>query len=183
VRVTVLGVARSRAGRALEVAVNEIPVTLIGNVVTDVSGTTTPSGAEVAWFRLASTPRRYDRATGRWIDGDTSYVRVSCWRLLARNVVASLSKGDPVVVTGRLRVREWVKDDRRGIAVEIDASAVGHDLARGISRFVRPARPVALPVGPERDAVEAATVDADRDERLDRDVELPARRVGEAPAA
>ena len=135
---------------------NEIPVTLVGNVVTDVAGTTTPGGAEVAWFRLASTPRRYDRAAGRWIDGDTSYVRVSCWRGLARNVVASLTKGDPVVVTGRLRVREWEREDRRGVAVEVDASAVGHDLSRGVTAFTRPARRADLPDGPEREAVEAA---------------------------
>ena len=136
---------------------NEIPVTLVGNVVTDVGGTTTEGGAELAWFRLASTPRRFDRASGRWVDGDTSYVRVSCWRQLARNVVASVHKGDPVVVTGRLRVREWERDDRRGVAVEVDAAAVGHDLARGVSAFRRPPRPTTLPDGPEREAVERAT--------------------------
>jgi len=136
--------------------VNEIPVTLVGNVVTDVSGALTPGGAEVAWFRLASTPRRYDRASARWVDGDTSYVRVSCWRALARNVVVSLSKGDPVVVTGRLRVREWEREDRRGIAVEVDASAVGHDLSRGVSAFTRPHRPAELPEGPEKQALDAA---------------------------
>ena len=135
---------------------NDIPVTLVGNVVTDVSGSTTPGGAEIAWFRLASTPRRYDRPTGRWVDGDTSYVRVSCWRQLARNVVVSIAKGDPVIVTGRLRVREWERDDRKGIAVEVDASAVGHDLSRGVSRFLRPPRTTTLPDGPERAAVEAA---------------------------
>ena len=140
---------------------NEIPVTLVGNVVTDVSGALTPGGAEVAWFRLASTPRRYDRSSGRWVDGDTSYVRVSCWRGLARNVVASLSKGDPVVVTGRLRVREWEREDRRGIAVEVDASAVGHDLARGVSAFRRPPRPVDLPEGPEKRAIAAASASSD----------------------
>ena len=136
---------------------NEIPVTLVGNVVTDVSAATTAGGAEVAWFRLALTPRRFDRATARWVDGETSYVRVSCWRGLARNVVASITKGDPVVVTGRLRVREWEREERRGIAVEVDASAVGHDLSRGVSAFRRPPRPVALPDGPEKAAVEAAT--------------------------
>ena len=136
---------------------NEIPVTLVGNVVTDVGATTTPGGAELAWFRLASTPRHYDRALGRWVDGDTSYVRVSCWRHLARNVVVSVRKGDPVVVTGRLRVREWAREDRKGVAVEVDASAIGHDLSRGVSRFDRPARPAALPDGPEKAAVVAAT--------------------------
>jgi single-strand DNA-binding protein len=136
--------------------VNEIPVTLVGNVVTDVSGTTVASGSELAWFRMASTSRRYDRALGRWVDGETSYVRVSCWRQLARNVVASLTKGDPVVVTGRLRVRQWERDDRRGIQVEVDASAVGHDLSRGVSAFTRPARAAVIPEGAERAALDAA---------------------------
>ena len=143
---------------------NEIPVTLVGNVVTDVAGTTTQSGAEVAWFRLASTPRHFDRASSRWVDGDTSYVRVSCWRLLARNVVASITKGDPVVVAGRLRVREWERDGKRGISVEVDASAVGHDLSRGISAFSRPARSAVLPDGPEKDALLAAQAATDPDQ-------------------
>jgi single-strand DNA-binding protein len=136
--------------------VNDIPVTLVGNVVTDVSGATTSSGAEVAWFRMASTPRRYDRASGRWVDGETSYLRVSCWRSLARNVVGSLHKGDPVIVTGKLRVREWERDDRRGVAVEIDATSIGHDLARGMTSFRRPPRPASLPEGAAKAAVDEA---------------------------
>jgi single-strand DNA-binding protein len=151
--------------------VNEIPVTLIGNVVTDITASTTPGGAELAAFRMASTPRNYDRESGRWNDGPTSYVRVSCWRGLARNVVISLTKGDPVVVTGKLRVREWERDGKRGIAVEVDASAVGHDLTRGITRFSRPNRPVSLPEGPEKEALDrlsreaAALSDGDGDAR------------------
>jgi single-strand DNA-binding protein len=135
---------------------NEIPVTLVGNVVTDLSARVTPSGSEVASFRFASTARRYDRELGRWVDGSTSYVTVSCWRQLARNVVASVTKGDPLVVTGRLRVRSWERDDKRGVSVEVEASSVGHDLARGVTRFTRPQRPGVRPDGPERQAVEAA---------------------------
>jgi single-strand DNA-binding protein len=136
--------------------VNEIPVTLVGNVVTDLTARTLPGGAEVVTFRFASTDRRFDRSTGRWVDGNTSNVQVSCWRQLARNVVASVSKGDPLLVTGRLRVRAWERDDRRGITVEVDASAVGHDLARGVTRFHRPHRPAVLPDGPERRALDDA---------------------------
>jgi single-strand DNA-binding protein len=124
---------------------NETSVTLVGNVVTDVSTGSTPNGIEFSAFRLATTTRRFDRGIGQWIDGDTSYVRVTCWRRLGRNVVESLGKGDPVVVTGVLKVREWANDDRKGVSVEIDAASVGHDLARGTSRFTRAAKRESAP--------------------------------------
>ena len=117
--------------------VNDIEVTVVGNVVTDVRHVVTNRGIPVASFRLASTSRRFDRESGRWVDGDVTFFTINCWRQLADNVGASLTKGQPVVVIGRLRTRDWERGDKRGTSVEIDALAVGHDLCRGISQFER----------------------------------------------
>lgn len=116
---------------------NEIPLTVVGTVVRDISFSTTKSGANFASFRLACNNRRWNRVSNAWEDGDTTFLNVTCWRLLAQNVLASVRKGDPVVVTGRLRVREWSNEERNGISVDLEATAVGHDLARGRSSFER----------------------------------------------
>ncbi|WP_281278591.1 single-stranded DNA-binding protein [Streptomyces tateyamensis] len=108
---------------------------MIGNVASPVNYAQTSSGVPTANFRLATTERRYDRARGEWVDGDTNWVTVIAWRRLATNVVSSLSKGEPVVVSGRLRVREWEDEGKRRTAVEVDARVVGHDLGRGTSAF------------------------------------------------
>ncbi|HEU4347318.1 MAG TPA: single-stranded DNA-binding protein [Actinoplanes sp.] len=116
----------------------------------------------VASFRLASTARRFDREAGRWVDGDSLRLRVNCWRKLAENVCASVNVGDPVVVTGRVFSRDWTDADGNGhLSYEMEAVAIGHDLARGKARFFRN-RPTALDAteGPEADGVvrgEAAT--------------------------
>lgn len=114
---------------------NETLVTIVGNVASVVSYAQTTGGVPVANFRLAATERRYDRAVGDWVDGDTHWVTVVAWRWLATNLVSSLSKGDPVVVSGRLRIREWDEGGGRRCGVEIDARSVGHDLNRGTSAF------------------------------------------------
>ncbi|WP_033824836.1 single-stranded DNA-binding protein, partial [Kitasatospora sp. MBT63] len=110
---------------------NETLVTMVGNVASVVSYAQTAAGVPVANFRMAATERRFDRGSGDWVDGDTSWVTVVAWRWLATNLVSSVSKGDPVVVSGRLRVREWEDEERRRAVVEIDARVVGHDLSRG----------------------------------------------------
>ncbi|WP_395656193.1 single-stranded DNA-binding protein [Nocardioides sp.] len=99
----------------------------------------------VASFRLACTPRRFNRRTETWSDGATQWFTVTCWRGLADNVARSLRRGDPVVVQGRLDLRKYVNgDDVEVESLEIDATAVGHDLSRGTSRFTRtPREPVA----------------------------------------
>ena len=117
--------------------VNDIDVTVVGNVVSDVRHLLTQSGVPVASFRLASTSRRFDREQGRWVDGDVTFFTVNCWRGLADNVAASMGKGDPVMVIGRLRTRDWERGDKRGMSVEIEAASVGHDLCRGVSTFDR----------------------------------------------
>jgi len=114
---------------------NETLVTMVGNVASTVTYTQTAGGVPVANFRMATTERRYDRGKGDWVDGDTTWVTVVAWRWLATNLVSSVNKGDPVVVSGRLRVREWGEEDKRRTVVEIDARSVGHDLSRGTSAF------------------------------------------------
>lgn len=89
-------------------------------------------GAVVTDFRVASTPRLQDKATGAWSDGETMWFGVSCWRALAENVAASISKGDKVVVSGRLKVSTWTTEAgevRSGL--EIISPTVGFDLSRG----------------------------------------------------
>ncbi|MFB7614859.1 single-stranded DNA-binding protein [Kitasatospora sp. NPDC056181] len=114
---------------------NGTQVTVIGNVATEVSYARTPAGVPVANFRLASTERRYDRQKEGWVDGETQWVTVTAWRALAGHLIDSLTKGDPVVVSGRLRVREWTDGEARRSRVEIEARSIGHDLSRGTTAF------------------------------------------------
>ena len=89
-------------------------------------------------FRIASTARRYDRETGRWTDGNSLRVRVTAWRRLAEGVASSVTVGDPIVVYGRIYTRDWVDDDNNNrVSYEMEAFAIGHDLARGRARFYR----------------------------------------------
>ena len=95
----------------------------------------------VASFRLACTPRRFNRRTETWSDGLTQWYTVNVWRALAHNCAASLRRGDPVVVHGRLETRTYVNGDNvEVLAFEIDAIHVGHDLSRGTSQFTRTQR-------------------------------------------
>jgi single-strand DNA-binding protein len=119
---------------------NETMISISGNVATDLRFARSDRGTSRVSFRLASTPRRYDRSQGGWVDGRTTYVTVVCWRSLAENVAASVHKGDPVLVFGRLRVEAWERDGRSGTTVEVDAQTVGHDLTRGTSAFRRARR-------------------------------------------
>ncbi|SCE95023.1 single-strand DNA-binding protein [Micromonospora haikouensis] len=114
-------------------------VTVVGNVLTAPEWRrTTQSGTLVANFKVASTARRLDRGSGRWVDGNSLRVRVNCWRKLAEGVAASVMVGDPVVVAGRLYTRDWTDDAGNHRTVyELEAVAVGHDLSRGRGRFLR----------------------------------------------
>ncbi|WP_200215063.1 single-stranded DNA-binding protein [Micromonospora coerulea] len=114
-------------------------VTVVGNVLTAPEWRrTTQSNTLVANFKVASTARRLDRDSGRWVDGNSLRVRVNCWRKLAEGVAASVMVGDPVVVVGRLYTRDWT-DDAGNLRTlyELEAVAVGHDLSRGRGRFLR----------------------------------------------
>ena len=119
---------------------SETMVTVVGNVATAPVFRELPSGS-VARFRLAATARHRDRSTGEWADGHTNFFTVWAWRGLGTNVAASLSVGDPVIVQGRLKVRnEERAGGRQWMSADVDAVVVGHDLARGTSAFRRAPR-------------------------------------------
>ena len=113
------------------------PITIVGNVVDDVANKPTMSGLSRTSFRVASTQRRKDSSTGQWIDGHKFFVNVTFWREAAENVALSLKKGDPVVVTGRIFSRQYVKDEANHVAYEVEPEAIGHDLSRGTSSFTK----------------------------------------------
>jgi single-strand DNA-binding protein len=118
---------------------NETNATIVGNIATDLRSSRSKDGVPITTFRIASTTRRFERGKG-WADVDTLFVTVVCWRQLAENVALSFGKGDPVIVTGRLRMRQWTADDgRAGTAFELEAHNAGHDLIRGVSSFARSA--------------------------------------------
>lgn len=114
-------------------------LTVQGNLVADPVARTTAGGATVVGFRIASSGRRFDREAREFRDGDPLFITVSCWRALGANALASLRKGDSVVVLGRLTFRTY--DDKSGIrrsVHEIDAIALGPDLARCAADLRRP---------------------------------------------
>ena len=119
---------------------NESMVTFQGWLGADVK-TRSAAGALVASFRVASTPRRYHRSTQEWSDGPTQWFTVNAWRALGDHCAASLRRGDPVVVHGRLTQSTWVNSDGVEVtSLEVDATFVGHDLNRGRTAFTRERR-------------------------------------------
>lgn len=120
---------------------NDTTITVQGNILTDITMRTTKGGHDVASFRLASTPRRFDKSQNQWVDGQPSFFSVSCWRHLARNVHSSLAKGMPVIVHGRMSQRPYDREVQgeliRSYSLELDARLVGPDLNRGVTQFAR----------------------------------------------
>jgi single-strand DNA-binding protein len=149
-------------------------VTLVGNLLTAPEWRrTTNTGSLVAHFRVASTARRMDRASGKWVDGNSLRVRVTCWRKLAEGAASSLMTGDPVIVVGRMYTRDWTDGEgQHRTLYELEAVAVGHDLSRGRARFVRN-RPGATSA--IEDAEAEAVVNGEPTEPVPDD-EAPARR-------
>jgi single-strand DNA-binding protein len=112
-------------------------ITLTGIVASTPRSLTTGEGLAITSFRLASTQRRFDRAQEKWVDGDTNWYTISTFRQLAANAAVSVKKGERVVVTGRLRIRDWESGERSGTNIDIEADAVGHDLTWGTAAFSR----------------------------------------------
>jgi single-strand DNA-binding protein len=108
----------------------ETTVTMVGRLATAVTQVTFDDGGVKASFRLASTERRFDRGLQQWVDGARLFLTVVCWRALAERVVDTLRTGDPVIVRGRLRSREYEKDGQAHSVIEIEAASIGPDLAR-----------------------------------------------------
>ncbi|WP_075693991.1 single-stranded DNA-binding protein [Streptomyces acidiscabies] len=116
----------------------ETVITVVGNLVDDPELRFTPSGAAVAKFRIASTPRVYDKQTSEWRDGDALFLTCSVWRQAAENVAESLAKGVRVIVQGRLKQRSY--EDGQGVkrtVYELDVDEVGPTLARATAKVTK----------------------------------------------
>ncbi len=145
------------------------PVTVVGTLVSDMRPRRVgPDGTLVLNFRVACTERRLDKMSESWIDGDSLYLSVKCWRRLAENA-ASLVKGDPVIVSGKLRTREWTTEqgERRSV-VELEANAVGPDLARCTATVRKQRREQPPSTGDENAEAAPGEDPADRADLLDR---------------
>lgn len=119
---------------------NDIYVTLTGNVAAEPRQYTFDDGSKVTSLRVLTTHRYFDRKTGQWADGEKVCFAVRCWRSLADNVAASVRVGQPVVVSGKLRIREFGPDNERRFMPEVEATSVGHDLRWGTGTFAKPER-------------------------------------------
>lgn len=139
-------------------------ITLTGIVATPPRHLVTSEGLPITSFRLASTQRRFDRSQNRWVDGETNWYTITGFRQLAINITTSIKKGERVVVTGRLRIREWIAGDKTGTTIEVDADAIGHDLSWGTSTFVRS---ISSAVIDPSTAPEAASGDVDSGDAAD----------------
>ena len=117
---------------------NETIITVIGNLTADPELRFTPSGAAVASFTVASTPRTFDRQTSEWKDGDTLFLRCSIWREAAENVAESLTKGTRVIVQGRLVQRSFeTREGEKRTVVEMQADEVGPSLRNATAKVTR----------------------------------------------
>ncbi|MEV5310759.1 single-strand DNA-binding protein [Streptomyces glaucescens] len=116
----------------------ETVITVIGNLVDDPELRFTPSGAAVAKFRVASTPRTFDRQTNEWKDGESLFLTCSVWRQAAENVAESLQRGMRVIVQGRLKQRSY--EDREGVkrtVFELDVEEVGPSLRNATAKVTK----------------------------------------------
>ncbi|MFC4911371.1 single-stranded DNA-binding protein [Actinomadura gamaensis] len=134
---------------------NEAQITVIGWVADTPQFLITANGTPYLSMKLACTPRRYDRTTGQWADVETMFLTVNCWRNLAENVNASeFARGHPVLVTGRLRIRQYERDGQWRYCAEIEATTLGHDLSRGTADFRAASRSGSLTESERREAQE-----------------------------
>ena len=119
----------------------ETVITVVGNLVDDPELRFTPSGAAVANFRIASTPRTFDRQSNEWKDGDALFLSCSIWRQAAENVAESLQKGMRVVVQGRLKSRQYeTREGEKRTVMEIDVDEVGPSLKYATAKVTRTTR-------------------------------------------
>jgi single-strand DNA-binding protein len=132
-------------------------ITVTGVVATPPRVSTVAGGLKITSFRLASGQRRFDKGRDRWVDGDTNWYTVTAFRQLAVNVGNSVLKGDRVVATGRVRIKDWTSEGRNGTTIDVEADAVGHDLAWGTTAFTRVRASAAAA---NQETAEAAPVEA-----------------------
>lgn len=119
----------------------ETVITVVGNLVDDPELRFTPSGAAVANFRIASTPRKFNRNTNEWEDGDALFLSCSVWRQAAENVAESLQRGNRVIVQGRLKQRSYeTREGEKRTVVELEVDEVGPALAFATAKVTRASR-------------------------------------------
>jgi len=119
----------------------ETTITVIGNLVQDPELRFTPSGAAVANFTIASTPRTFDRNSNEWKDGETLFLRAGVWREAAENVAESLTKGMRVIVTGRLKSRSYEdKEGQKRTIIELEVDEIGPSLKSATAKVNRAQR-------------------------------------------
>jgi single-strand DNA-binding protein len=119
----------------------ETPITVVGNLTADPELRFTPSGAAVANFRIASTPRTFDRQANEWKDGEALFHSCAVWRQAAENVAESLQKGMRVVVQGRLKQRSYeTREGEKRTVVELDVDEVGPSLKYATAKVTRASR-------------------------------------------
>jgi single-strand DNA-binding protein len=112
-------------------------ITITGLVATTPRHLTTADGLEITSFRVASPYKRFDRTKMDWVDGDTNWYTITSFGQLSLNTHASIGKGDRIIVSGTLKVRDWNNGEHSGTSVEIEADTIGHDLIWGTSTFTR----------------------------------------------
>ena len=112
-------------------------ITITGLVATTPRHLVTAEGLPITSFRIANSYRKFDRATMKWVDGETNWYTVTAFKQLAINTAGSVNKGDRIFVTGDLRIRDWDNGETSGTSVEVEATAIGHDLAWGTTTFTR----------------------------------------------
>jgi single-strand DNA-binding protein len=119
----------------------ETLVTIVGNLTADPELRFTPSGAGVANFTVASTPRSFDKQSGEWKDGQALFMRCNIWRQPAENVVETLTRGDRVIVTGRLTQRSFeTREGEKRTVVELEVDEVGPSLKYATAKVVKASR-------------------------------------------
>src|SRR3989440_2405509 len=119
----------------------ETTITVIGNLTDDPELGFTPSGAAVAKFRIASTPRTLDRASGEWKDGEPLFLACSVWRQAAENVAESLQRGSRVIVQGRLRQRSYeTREGEKRTVIELEVDEIGPSLRYATAKVQKMSR-------------------------------------------
>jgi single-strand DNA-binding protein len=120
---------------------NDTIITLVGNLVDDPELRFTPSGAAVAKFRIASTPRYLDKTTNEWKDAEGLFLTVNCWRQMAENVAETLTRGTRVVVQGRLKQRSYeTKEGEKRTVYEVEADEIAPSLRYATAKINKTSR-------------------------------------------
>ena len=122
-------------------AAGDTTITVVGNLTADPELRFTPSGAAVANFTVASTPRIYDRQSGEWKDGEALFLRCNIWREAAENVAESLTRGARVIVTGRLKQRSFeTREGEKRTVVEVEVDEIGPSLRYATAKVSKTSR-------------------------------------------